>query len=59
MAEKHDKQGATHDYWADPEVQERRRSYAEFLAGHPLVQAVRENDQEKFEKVLEELGLEL
>ncbi len=52
-----EKETAPHDYRANPEVQERHRSYAKFLARHPLVQALRAKDKENIEKLLDELGI--
>ena len=48
---------ATQSYWAKPEVQERQRRYGEFLARHPLVQAVMANDEKQIEKFFNELGI--
>ena len=50
-------EAAPQDYWANPEVQERQRRYGEFLAKHPLVQAVMENDEKQIERLLNELGV--
>jgi hypothetical protein len=50
-------EAATPSYWANPEVQKQKRSYAEFLARHPLAQAVMANDEKQIEEFFNELGI--
>jgi hypothetical protein len=46
------------DWMMRPENRRRRRQrYEEFLAQHPLVRAVRENDEEKIKKLFDEMGI--
>jgi hypothetical protein len=56
-AKRREDEARTRGYLANPEVQEYQRSYAEFLAHHPLVQAVMQHDEEKIEELLNELGI--